>query len=142
MDFFLYSDENKKKTLIALLVQLNQSDHRNHTNEIKFIEAVGSKMGLSSDEIYDIRLGNHDFEINMPKQEDERMLFFMHLIHLIKIDNEIAPQEEFLIKDIGLKLGINTMLISELVDAYKKEIDSGQKLSADRMKETIRKYLN
>ncbi|MFT7611458.1 MAG: hypothetical protein ACI9J3_000403 [Parvicellaceae bacterium] len=56
MDFFLYSDENKKKTLIALLVQLNQSDHRNHSNELKFIEEVGAKMGLISDETYDIRL--------------------------------------------------------------------------------------
>ncbi len=142
MDFFLYSDENKKKTLIALLAEVKKSDHRNHTNELRFIEDVAHSMGLSEEDVLDIRRGDHHFDVMLPKHEEERMMFFMHVLHLIKIDNHIAPQEETLAKDIGLRLGINPLLVLELLQAYKNEIATGEKLTVDRMTRTIRKYLN
>ena len=142
MDYFLYSDENKKKTLIALLVYLNKSDNRNHSNELKFIEEVAGHMGLGEEDVYDIRQGKQDFEFTLPKMEDERMMFFMHVIHLMRIDNVIAPEEEHVAHEIGLRLGISSMLVSDLIRDYRHEIATGQKISASHVEGTIKKYLN
>ena len=142
MEYFQYSGDSKKKTLIALLVHANQADHRNHSNEIRFIESIGASLGLTQDEIYDIRQGNHDFIIDIPKSEEERMMFFMHVMHLIKVDGDIAKQEEELAKELAFRLGINPLLIQELLDAYHKEIQTGTGLSSQDMTEMIRKYLN
>lgn len=142
MEFFRYSNDDKKKTLIALLAQAKQSDDVNHANESRFITDVGYSLGLSDEEISDIEQGKYDFETTLPKNEEERMMFFMHVIHLIKIDHKIVPKEEALLKDIGLKLGINPMLIDDLVKAYRYEVATGYKLTAEKMTEIIRKYLN
>lgn len=139
---YTYSDPLYRKSFIALLIHTAKADNENHVNEIRFIREVAIGLGLTEEDVIDIRSDLSSFLDRLPTIEEDRMMLFMHCMHLIKIDNEITEEEKNTIRNISLRLGINLQLTEEMLYLFEQEIKTGTILSSEDVVGLIRKYLN
>lgn len=138
----VYSDPLSKRAFVALLIHTAKADGENHINELRFIKEIAQRIGITEEEIIDIRSDLPHFLQHLPLREKDRMLLFMHCLHLIKVDNEICESEKRTIRNIALRLGIHLQLTEELLYLFEQEIKTGTILSSEDMVMLIRKYLN
>jgi len=139
MDYSQLSDEDKKRTFISMLIQIAKSDELHETAELRFIQDFARKLGLTEDDVYNIRNQYDQFSFSLPENENERMIIFFHLIQLMKIDYEIHPSEKETCKELGFKLGLNSLLIEDLIKVITQmDEDTPENI----IPETIKKYLN
>lgn len=142
MSIYNSLNENQKRTLLALLIHASKIDKTNHFNEMTFIESISKQLNISDKTLLNIRNKTDSFIFDLPTQEDDRMIMYMHFIHLIRIDGEISSSEVKLASQIGLLLGMNPLLIKDLLDNYQNEINTGYKLRDKELSLLIKKYLN
>ena len=142
MSIYESFNENQTKTLLALLIHASKIDHTNHFNEIQFIKAIAKELKVTDEVLVDLRNKSEDFVFELPEDENERTLMFVHVIHLIRIDGKISHSEVNLAHQIGLLLGLNPLLIKDLIDSYQHEINTGDKLTDNELSKLIKKYLN
>lgn len=128
------------KTLIALLMKLAASDNQVAQNESQFIRAVAKQVNLSVED-WEILTQNYDsFPIDIPKIEKDRAVILYHALFLMKIDGEIAKEEEELCHKIGLRLGFRPELVNELISIIKSHLN--RSIPVNLMINAIKKYQN
>lgn len=139
----LFSSENNleaKKSHILILYKMANADDKLALNEDKMIRDIAEKMGLSEDDIQDIRDNPKSIQFTLPKSEDERLVMLYHLLFLMRIDGEIADEELEMLHRLGFRLGILPALIQDLAEIMIKHLD--EQLPPDQMLLAVRKYRN
>ncbi len=129
-----------KRSIIALLLKLSQSDDDWDTRELAFIRDIGYKMGLETHDVAEINAGLENFELVPPKSENERMEIMYYLLFFMKVDGQVTKPEEEMVTGVGLRLGIRPELTGELIGIIKDHIN--KEIPVDRMLSLIKKYLN
>lgn len=133
------NNNNYKASLIYILYKIAQADNDEHIHETAFIQEVAHKLGFSNKELIEIK-SNDEFEVSIPKNEHDRIYFFFHALQLVEIDNKILKQEVELLKQIGFKLGINPLLVIDLVNLYISKIT--QTPNSQDVSDILKKYMN
>lgn len=116
------------------------ADGRIDDREIDFLLEIAEKMGLGKGDFTEISDNPENFHLQVPKDETNRLTLFYQVLFLMKIDNEIVEQEIQLCHAIGMKLGINPLLIDDLVKLMITYID--EKIPQDEMLDKVKPYLN
>jgi uncharacterized tellurite resistance protein B-like protein len=129
-----------KKSIIALLLRLQEADADKSLREFAYIDKVAAHLGLNSEDVVAIERDLESYPLKPPSDEKERMTILYYLLFLMDIDGKVSPEEEGLLKEFGLRLGFRTSLTGELIDEIKKHAAS--KVPPDALLEHIRKYLN
>jgi len=130
---------NSKASLIYLLIKMSQADGDENIKELAFIKEIGHRLGLNDENILEIK-ENKAFELNLPRNEQERLYMFFHALQLVEIDKKILSEEIDLLKKTGLKLGLNPLLVSDLINLYINHL--GKEIDANKLSALITKYLN
>lgn len=129
-----------KETYIAVLLMLAEADNREHLNEIRFINHVASRLGLTEQDVQ--RIDQHPEELHfvLPKDEQTRMNLLYHLLFLMKIDGRVGEKEKTLCHEIGLRLGFNYKMVDELISVMDQHI--GKTITQNVLLDIIKKYMN
>ena len=131
---------DQKQTHILTLLMMAEADNRDHPNEIKFINNVAGRLGMSATDVQEIDKHPERLTFSLPDTEVDRMTMLYDLLFLMKIDGDVAEEEKELVRELGVRLGFRISMIEEFIQTISKSI--GREVPADALLDIIRKYMN
>jgi uncharacterized tellurite resistance protein B-like protein len=140
MDFYSSFDENIKKSYLLMLIKIEEADKRIDINEEAFIEYIAGRLGLTENDIKEIRQNPGKFEFKLPDNVEDRLRIFYSLLYMMGIDGEIQEQEKEMCRKLGFRLCINPVLMDDLIDIMVRNLN--KRIPEDEMLKAVKKYLN
>ena len=131
---------DQKQTHILTLLMLAEADNRDHINEIRFINNVAGRIGLSEADVQEIDKHPERLTFSLPDSEVDRMTVLFDLLFLMKIDGDVAEEEKEIVRELGARLGFRISMIEEFIETMAKYVS--QKVPANVLLDIIRKYMN
>ena len=131
---------NQKQTHILTLLMLAEADDQDHQNEIRFINHVAGRIGLSEQDVKDIDQHPERLTFSLPVSEQDRMTVLYDLLFLMKIDGNVVEEEKELVQELGKRLGFRMDMIDEFIVVMTKYI--GQVVPPNALLDVIKKYMN
>ena len=131
---------DQKQTHILTLLMLAEVDDRDHVNEIRFINNVAGRIGLSVLDVQEIDKHPERLTFSLPESEADRMIVLFDLLFLMKIDGNVAEEEKELVRELGVRLGFRISMVEEFIQTIAKYV--GQQVPANALLDIIRKYMN
>ena len=131
---------DQKQTHILTLLMLAEADDRDHVNEIRFINNVAGRIGLSESDVQEIDKHPERLTFSLPESEEDRMTVLYDLLFLMKIDGDVAEEEKELVRELGVRLGFRISMVEEFIQNISKYV--GQQVPANALLDIIRKYMN
>lgn len=101
------------------LLMLAKADGSIDANEEALLDSIGTKIGLSDEQIAEIKKNPENYPTFPPFGKEERIVRYINFIEVIKADGELADAEIALLKKFGIALGFN----STEVEKYFTEIN-------------------
>ena len=129
-----------RHSIIALLYKLSGVDKEISEDEMRYIVQVGDHIGVDEEEISSIILNIDSFDLQIPKNERDRMSILYYLLFLMKADHKVTEEETRVIKEFAFKLGFRSTMTDEMINLVADHVN--QNLSPDQLLETIKKYYN
>ncbi len=136
-------EENKiklRQSIIALLYRLSGADKQVGDEELSYILKVGEVIGVDKEEIGAIILNWDSFELDPPKNEQDRMTILYYLLFLMKTDHNISEEEINLVREFAFRLGFRSAMTDEMINIVQDHVDKN--LTPEQLLSTIRKYNN
>ncbi|RLD24899.1 MAG: hypothetical protein DRI71_01225 [Bacteroidetes bacterium] len=131
---------DQKQTHILTLLMLAEADDKDHVNEIRFINNVAGRIGLSVSDVHEIDKHPERLNFSLPESEADRMTVLFDLLFLMKIDGEVAEEEKELVRELGVRLGFRILMIEEFIQTMAKYV--GKEVPPSALLDIIRKYMN
>ena len=131
---------NQKQTHILTLLILAEADDRDHVNEIRFINNVAGRIGLGESDVQEINMHPERLTFSLPESEEDRMTVLYDLLFLMKIDGNVAEEEQELVRELGARLGFRISMVEEFIQTIAKYV--GQQVPSNVLLDIIRKYMN
>jgi hypothetical protein len=131
---------NQKQTHILTLLMLAESDNKDHVNEIRFINNVARRIGLSEQDVEEIDQHPERLTFSLPESEEDRMTVLFDLLFLMKIDGVVAEEEKEMVLEIGVRLGFRILMVEEFVRTISEHV--GEEVPPNALLDIIRKYMN
>lgn len=100
------------------LLMLARADGKISEEEEKYLDEIGTRIGLTKEQIEDIKLNPSQYPTHPPFGKEERIIRFINFIEIIKSDNDIDEKEVSLLKKFGIAIGFS----SKEVDTYFSKI--------------------
>lgn len=129
---------DEKLSLLADLVKLANADNDFKEEEQQFIYAIAMQMGVSPQDY--TRIFNENITYSPPQLEVDRILQFQRLILVMSVDGNASPKEKQLVKQLGLKMGLNQMAVNTVLNEmhnYKNNM-----IPPNRLIEIFKQYHN
>lgn len=138
----LRNDENNKRQYLRLLIEMARADKEYKPNEDMLLKEIAERMHIDVEEVEELKKEDEtkSLKVNLPKSEPERMTLFYQLLFMMRIDGNITAGEKRLCKRMGFRLGINPLLVDELIDIMVKHLHD--RIPENEMLQSIKKYLN
>lgn len=131
---------DQKQTHILTLLMLAEADDVDHENEIRFINNVAVRIGLSASDVIEIDKHPERLTFSLPETEKDRMTVLFDLLFLMKIDGNVAEEEKELVRELGVRLGFRISMIEDFIKVMSDNI--GKEVPANILLDIIRKYMN
>ena len=131
---------NQKQTHILTLLMLAEADNSDHENEVRFINNVAGRIGLSESDVKEIDQHPERLTFSLPESEVDRMTVLYDLMFLMKIDGSVVEEERELIRELGLRLGFRIDMVEEFILTMAKYI--GVAVPPNELLDIIKKYMN
>ncbi len=110
---------------LSNLIALAYADGRLDINEQNLIIQIGSKMGLSEEDII-FKINNpQSQEFVFPEKETERYHQLYELLSLIMIDGYIHEKEVELLHHYAAKLKFESEIVNPLIDKIREYLSKG-----------------
>lgn len=101
------------------LLLLARADGNIDPKEQEILNEIGRKIGLSAEQIEEIKKNPEKYPTYPPFGKEERLVRYMNFIEVVKADKQFAEEEIVLLRKLGVALGFG----SEEADKYFKEIN-------------------
>ena len=131
---------DQKQTHILTLLMMAEADNKDHENEVRFINNVAGRIGLSALDVVEIDKHPERLTFSLPETEKDRMTVLYDLLFLMKIDGDVAEEEKELVRELGVRLGFRINMIEEFVQTMAKYVN--QQVPPNALLDIIRKYMN
>lgn len=131
---------DQKQTHILTLLMLAEADDFDHQNEVRFINHVAGRIGLSEQDVKDIDQHPERLTFSIPEDEQDRMTILYDLLFLMKIDGSVVQEEKDMVHRLGRLLGFRTDMVEEFIDIMSQYV--GQVVPQDALLNIIKKYMN
>lgn len=132
-------DDAKKENIIGIVAQMSKADGKISANEMVYLLQLGESLNVDAEKVREI-LYEDDVQLFVPPAEVDRMTIFYYIVFLMKVDGKIEESEKNLLYHLGVKLGFNHLMISDVVNVINKYIN--QKMPVDAILNEVKKYLN
>lgn len=104
---------DEKLSLLADLIKMAKSDEHLRPIEYDFIKVLALRLGIADNERE--RLFHEKIAYEPPKLETNRILQFQRLIMMMNIDRNQTEEEMNLIRDLGIKMGLNVKATEQVL---------------------------
>ena len=131
---------DQKQTHILTLLILAEADDRDHESEIRFINNVAGRIGLSESDVLEIDAHPERLTFSLPDSEADRMTMLYDLLFLMKIDGNVAEEEKEIVRELGARLGFRISMVEEFIQTMVAYV--GQTVPPNALLNIIRKYMN
>ena len=138
--FSMAENLDQKQTHILTLLMMAEADNVDHENEIRFINNVAGRIGLSEADVVEIDRHPERLTFSLPETEPDRMTVLYDLLFLMKIDGNVAEEEKELVRELGVRLGFRINMIEEFIETMTEYI--GREVPPNALLDIIRKYMN
>jgi len=136
----IHTPEQSKRAIISLLFKLMGSDRDENLKELGYIMHVGQQLGLTDDDLQEIKFNKEDYLLQPPTEEKDRIVILYYFLFFIKADGRIEPEEEKLVSRFGMKLGFRPEMTADLIAVLKNHID--RVVPPEELLGKIKAYLN
>ncbi len=107
----------EKLALMRQLVKMSKSDQKLQTAERNFLYELALSINLPIEALEDIMDGKNTYlPEKIPTNIEDRIIQIYRLVLMMKIDNEISPEEVNTLKSIALELGLHPESVMLLLD--------------------------
>ena len=134
------SQEELKRSIIAMLIRLQLSDDVKHLHEFAYIHRVAEHLGLTEEDVLSVEKALDKYPLNPPSDEKDRMTILYYLLFLMEVDGDISRKEEQLVEHFGMLLGFRIELTRELIAVVKSY--TNRSIPPEEMLGQIKKFLN
>ncbi len=110
---------------IRILVYLGRADNDFHEKEKEFVRKVGTRLGLSSNEIEKELNSKVSERPPLPHEEILSFILLDDLINLMAADGKIMDEEIDVCKKIAIELGFESGIIITISEKIKKHFADG-----------------
>lgn len=117
-------ERNKKLSHLKSLVEVAFADGKLETNELQLLESFASKLGLTMEDVQDIKNNPDAYRFNPPSSDKAKILLLYDLVKVMLVDNEIHEKEVEICKSIAVRLNILPRMIDEMIAFI---IENGEK---------------
>ena len=132
--------EGYRSAVIYMLLRLMAADGYRDRREYIYILKVANELGLTAEDIANLKVEDVFTDWKLPSNEGERMIILYYLLFMMKTDGNVSPEEEILVKELGHTLGFRIDLVSDLIQVIKSyEITNSP---SEQLIDKIRTYLN
>jgi uncharacterized tellurite resistance protein B-like protein len=115
LDLFDSRDKKKRLSHIKNLVALAASDGEIDKRELELIFNIGTKIGLSTEELQRIIQRPNSISFSIPNTFGEKIEQLYDMVLVMMIDGEIHENEVALCKFVAMKLGFRHQIIDKMV---------------------------
>ncbi len=109
---------NEKLSILTELIKLARADNQIKNEEYKFLHAMTRLLKIDKSQLDTLFTKYIDF--TPPSFEVDRILQFQRLVLLANVDLEIVSTEIEMLKEAGLRLGLNSDAIENVIIEMKK----------------------
>jgi len=131
---------DSKRAIVALLFKLMASDEQENLKELGYIMHVGQQLGLSDEDLQEIKFNKDDYQLKPPTEERDRVIILYYFLFFMKADGHIDGQEEKLVQRFGMKLGFRPDMTADLIHVLKQYTD--EEVPPEVLLSKIKAYLN
>jgi len=132
--------EDSKRAIIAHLFTLMSSDNDENIKELGYIMYVGQQLGLTDEDLQEIKINKESYFLKPPIEERERIIILYYFLFFMKADGTITPEEEDVVSRLGMKLGFRPDMTRDLIQVLKNHIDKD--VPPEELLGKIKAYLN
>ena len=132
--------ESYRSAVIYMLMKLMAADGHRDRAEYIYILKVAHEMGMTHEDIVSLSADNLIGHNELPESERERMIILYYLLFMMKTDGTVTPEEEIMVKELGLILGFRIEMVSNLIQVIKSYDQTAS--PAEELIDKIRPFLN
>ena len=107
--------EDKNKSHLKNLMSIAMADGQLAEQEYQILSLVGKRLGMSEDDIADVRKNPESVKFTPPKTYDEKVQQIDDFICLMSADNDIDPNEIAVCKKLAYHLDLAPRIIDDLL---------------------------
>jgi len=130
----------ESKQLLSTLIKLSRADNHFDEFEFAYILKVGRHIGVDDHIVEQLIKDSTTTELEIPKEEQDRMSILYYMLFLMKVDTIIHEDEIELIHHYGFKLGFSLSMIDEFIAVMHEH--KFKKVPTDALLDIIKKYQN
>lgn len=123
---FETGEQSSQKGHFRNLVLLARLDGSLSETEDKFLQKIARQIGLTQEQVEEIKKNPMDFPTIPPQDIEERYNRLINILQLVLEDNIIDEKEEGAVVNLSLALGFTKEEIQSLVPAIAGQIKNGK----------------
>jgi hypothetical protein len=129
---------DEKLGLLKQLILVANADGKIKEAEYQLLLGLAANLDVSQEEfqkVFDLGI-----EVEMPKTDADRILQFHRMILMLNVDADPAPAEIYMVRKMGIMLGLNHQAIEIVLEEMKTHPNN--LIPPDRMVQIFTKYMN
>lgn len=103
----------EKLRLLSDLIALASADGEYREEEYDLLQQVAELLQVEPMEVEKLFDAHQKFQA--PPEEYKRIVIFHHLLRMMNADGEVSEDEVYLLKELGLKLGLSVQAIEQSI---------------------------
>ncbi len=116
LDLFTSDSHKKSRTYFAALVKIAFADDAMDKDELKYLETMAGRMGISDSEFTKILEHPEKYPIDSPLDYNDRIEQLYNLVRMVFSDNEVKLDEVKLVRSLAVGLGFPTDNTEKITD--------------------------
>ncbi len=104
-DVFENGERTQDKAHFRNLVMIAEADGTVDDSEKRLLDEIGSKLGLTEEQIKDIEKNPEKYQINPPSSRVERFEQIVELIQMVHVDGKVDDAEMKVLEKIAVGIG-------------------------------------
>lgn len=114
-DDFESQDMKEKKAAFMNVVAVMAADGKVEPNELRFLEMVRRRVGLSKEETNNILANPKSVKFTVPRSHQERRFQLIDMVYMMLVDGNIDPREMKEVVKFATLLGFHPLVVSKLL---------------------------
>ena len=128
----------EKLGLLKQLILVANADGKIKEAEYQLLLGLAAHMEVSQEEFQQVFASG--VEIELPKNDADRILQFHRMILMLNVDTDPSPAEIDMVRKMGIMLGLNPQAIELVFEEMKTHPNN--LIPPDRMVQIFTKYMN
>ena len=107
VNLFEHGERKQDKGHFRNLVMIANSDGELAASEDRLLDAIGRELGLTQEQMEDIKANPEDYAIHPPSDKTERFEQMVNLIQMVQADGKVEDEEMNILKKMAVAIGYN-----------------------------------